>query len=369
MTLGDRLRGHVTIVAATLTLASLGAPGRARAEVGPQSGCWASIVLPDPGNIPRWQRVVFFAATDARFDPSRASVSVVASDGGETPLPLVAEPADLADGSFSGALFELPEPLERGTELLLRHQGCPIGSLADVESRFHVTGDAPEPPELGTLSISDVYAANAERGVEHRVHFVVVELSPELWLRTWSRILRLDARSGDESLGPEQPFFADRVASWRREIACPPSMDALETHTVEVTAAVGLSPDRRFRETTATRTVQCAGALRVNYDTLEPLSDAEAEWWDRTGDPPPAPDGGSPSLDAAVPIDARPPPPLDASPDDVDGSYSEGCGCRVPAGHPRAPAVAVLALVVMLRVRDARGGRRASRRSARRCRR
>jgi hypothetical protein len=298
-------------------------------------------VLPEPGAVPaNWP--VFdlrvFGA-DVRYGDARlvlagtgVPVEAVISPGEQTLMPL----EDLVVGES----YDMVLPDCSGVS----------GSVV----RYLATAPTEEPSQLGSIAVSRLYAANTRPGAAYRRHFVVVELTADpVAVRTpWDRALRWTVATASEpALTPAIGMSAREL---RVEVDCGDGV-GLSTGPQEI-KGVSFAPAARARVSTDVVMVtieSCDAALRVDHETLRPLTPEEIEYWDTAVmDAGPGPDWWDPDAGDDWGIDGGRPGLRTAR------DTRSNCSCTVAARTPPSGAaiagLAGLAIAVAVRSRFAR---------------
>jgi hypothetical protein len=161
-------------------------------------------------------------------------------------------------------------------------------------TRYHAVAPIAEPTVLGTIEVSHIYAANAVRGVANRVYFVVVTLAPDPatavdpWATSmkWTPVEVVDgAESWFLSLDGFNPLDSVGLGSAQRiRVSCdPPGFGSAWIRSGPHTLRGTTGYDGVVRLSTpdiATVIDSCDLALRVDNDTLAPLTPEQITFWD-----------------------------------------------------------------------------------------
>jgi len=228
---------------------------------------------PAAGDVPANWPIFTFVGGDGRgLDWSTVRL-VRVSDGAAVPLaaPLVAPLARLVVGED----YDLYHPI------------CP-GETPSV-TRYRAVAPIAEPLTLGTIEVSELYAANYYQGVANRGYFVEVRLyaDPGFDAAPWSTLVAWDSEiDGDAS----SPTSSPRHVHLRLPVDCGAGYGIAPGDRVFRGVGFVVPGSVRFSTPYVSSTVgPCATALRVDNTTLRPLTPEEILYWD------------SAPMDAAVP--------------------------------------------------------------------
>ncbi len=318
----------VRTLACSIAIVAVGWSNGARAESAAPS-CVIDDLIPStatlPANFPGWSvQSTRTPTATLTYESESGPTSALVEIGVRRLLPGYAvRPSELVAG--------------RRYTLELALTDCSITPETLTHS-FNVTPAIPLPESLGEIRVSELYAGNRIQGLRQRQYFVIVEIDASEDALPWEGLLntfvydQYDVRVGEG--GPLEAHHEVRVRVDRCrdggsfEIFLHGGAEAFSSEVIATTETVR-------------KTIDCADAMRVDLDTLEPLTPEQIAYWDM---PPPMDGGLPPDVDSGPP-GMRTDAGRDASPV-MEEPPSDGCSCRTT--HRSSPAWTSLLLGVGL---------------------
>jgi len=234
-------------------------------------GYHAPEVTPAAGSLPANWPLITMGLVGSGFD-WHATTLTRARDGHVVPLFYP------SFGPDQGTVVLL-EALTPGDAYALVHPICPV--TMPRTTVYSAVAPIPGPASVGPFDVLGPFAANSLRGVANRFYFLVVSLVPDPGFDTtpWSSF-RWQV-SVDRHDGVSYPEFMT-IHRTSVSIGCGtgPSSVPEGMHMFGVAAGPLIDVWTIRDSSTTSIDVRCASAVRVDADTLRPLTSDEIAYWD-----------------------------------------------------------------------------------------